>query len=134
MLGMEEGTNKRRPFFTSPDELLEEEYYDEQLPGKKRRLTPEQVILPSPPFSMLLYSRSRITRERTKLKKTILIIRNELLLDLPLLLPVIAISFGRVPYVNFLQALDQPSEFLLLKPHPSDLAQITPLNNIDGSE
>lgn len=45
VLGMEEGANKRRPFFTSPDELLEEEYYDEQLPEKKRRLTPEQVHL-----------------------------------------------------------------------------------------
>ncbi|CAD5169928.1 unnamed protein product [Musa acuminata subsp. malaccensis] len=42
-----EGASKRRPFFTSPDELLEEEYYyyDEQLPEKKRRLTPEQVHL-----------------------------------------------------------------------------------------
>ncbi|XP_029121995.1 uncharacterized protein [Elaeis guineensis] len=45
VLGMEEGANKRRLFFTSPDELLEEEYYDEQLPEKKRRLTPEQVHL-----------------------------------------------------------------------------------------
>ncbi|XP_008781998.1 homeobox-leucine zipper protein HOX16 [Phoenix dactylifera] len=45
VLGMDEGANKRRPFFTSPDELLEEEYYDEQLPEKKRRLTPEQVHL-----------------------------------------------------------------------------------------
>lgn len=44
MLSMENGTNKRpRPFFTSPEELLEEEYFDEQLPEKKRRLTPEQV-------------------------------------------------------------------------------------------
>lgn len=43
VLSMEEATNKRRPFFTSPEELLEEEYYDEQLPEKKRRLTPEQV-------------------------------------------------------------------------------------------
>jgi hypothetical protein len=42
MMSMEEST-KRRPFFSSPDELLDEEYYDEQLPEKKRRLTPEQV-------------------------------------------------------------------------------------------
>ncbi|RLN07478.1 hypothetical protein C2845_PM11G25990 [Panicum miliaceum] len=45
MLGLEEGRGVKRPFFTSPDELLEEEYYDEQLPEKKRRLTPEQVHL-----------------------------------------------------------------------------------------
>jgi hypothetical protein len=32
----------KRPFFTSPDDMLEEEYYDEQLPEKKRRLTLEQ--------------------------------------------------------------------------------------------
>jgi len=43
--GMEEGRGVKRPFFTSPDDLLEEEYYDEQLPEKKRRLTPEQVHL-----------------------------------------------------------------------------------------
>lgn len=42
--GMEEGRGVKRPFFTSPEDLLEEEYYDEQLPEKKRRLTPEQVI------------------------------------------------------------------------------------------
>ncbi|XP_066332440.1 homeobox-leucine zipper protein HOX16-like isoform X1 [Miscanthus floridulus] len=45
MLGLEEGRGVKRPFFTSPDELLEEEYYDEQIPEKKRRLTPEQVHL-----------------------------------------------------------------------------------------
>ncbi|KAL5212095.1 hypothetical protein ABZP36_022942 [Zizania latifolia] len=46
VLGMEEGgRGVKRPFFTSPDELFEEEYYDEQLPEKKRRLTPEQVHL-----------------------------------------------------------------------------------------
>ncbi|XP_004953794.1 homeobox-leucine zipper protein HOX16 isoform X2 [Setaria italica] len=45
MMGLEEGRGVKRPFFTSPDELLEEEYYDEQLPEKKRRLTPEQVHL-----------------------------------------------------------------------------------------
>jgi homeobox-leucine zipper protein len=44
MLGLEEGRGVKRPFFTSPDELLEEEYYDEQLPEKKRRLTLEQVV------------------------------------------------------------------------------------------
>jgi len=43
--GMDEGRGVKRPFFTSPDDLLEEEYYDEQLPEKKRRLTPEQVHL-----------------------------------------------------------------------------------------
>lgn len=50
-----EGANKRRPFFTSPDEILEEEYYyDEQLPEKKRRLMPDQVVerLLPPPSSM----------------------------------------------------------------------------------
>ena len=41
--GMDEGRGVKRPFFTSPDDLLEDEYYDEQLPEKKRRLTPEQV-------------------------------------------------------------------------------------------
>ncbi|KAJ3694791.1 hypothetical protein LUZ60_000168 [Juncus effusus] len=35
----------KRPFFTMAEELLEEEYYDEQLPEKKRRLTPEQVVM-----------------------------------------------------------------------------------------
>lgn len=44
MLNMEE-TSKRRPFFRSPEELFDEEYYDEQLPEKKRRLSPEQVHL-----------------------------------------------------------------------------------------
>ncbi|KAJ4827070.1 Homeobox-leucine zipper protein hox16 [Turnera subulata] len=42
MISMEE-TSKRRPFFSSPEELFDEEYYDEQLPEKKRRLTAEQV-------------------------------------------------------------------------------------------
>ncbi|KAL1824597.1 hypothetical protein ACET3Z_011375 [Daucus carota] len=40
-----EDSSKRRPFFSSPDELFDEEYYDEQLPEKKRRLTAEQVRL-----------------------------------------------------------------------------------------
>ncbi|KAG8384812.1 hypothetical protein BUALT_Bualt04G0157300 [Buddleja alternifolia] len=44
MINMEE-TSKRRPFFSSPEELYDEEYYDEQSPEKKRRLTPEQVHL-----------------------------------------------------------------------------------------
>ncbi|XP_061353745.1 homeobox-leucine zipper protein HAT5 [Gastrolobium bilobum] len=44
MMSMEEGS-KRRPFFSSPDELFDEEYYEEQLPEKKRRLTSEQVHL-----------------------------------------------------------------------------------------
>ncbi|CAI9111063.1 OLC1v1011198C1 [Oldenlandia corymbosa var. corymbosa] len=44
VLNMEE-TSKRRPFFSSPEELFDEEYYDEQLPEKKRRLTVEQVHL-----------------------------------------------------------------------------------------
>ncbi|MCH95455.1 homeobox-leucine zipper protein HAT5-like, partial [Trifolium medium] len=44
MMGMEEGS-KRRPFFSSPDELYDEEYYEEQSPEKKRRLTSEQVHL-----------------------------------------------------------------------------------------
>lgn len=44
MMSMEESC-KRRPFFSSPDDLFDEEYYDEQLPEKKRRLTPEQVHL-----------------------------------------------------------------------------------------
>ncbi|XP_022873428.1 homeobox-leucine zipper protein HAT5-like [Olea europaea var. sylvestris] len=43
-MNMEE-TSKRRPFFSSPEDLYDEEYYDEQLPEKKRRLTPEQVHL-----------------------------------------------------------------------------------------
>lgn len=42
MMGMEESP-KRRQFFCSPDELFDEEYYDDQMPEKKRRLTPEQV-------------------------------------------------------------------------------------------
>ncbi|XP_010550130.1 PREDICTED: homeobox-leucine zipper protein HAT5-like [Tarenaya hassleriana] len=44
VISMEE-TSKRRPFFSSPEDLYDEEYYDEQLPEKKRRLTPEQVNL-----------------------------------------------------------------------------------------
>ncbi|KAK4477394.1 hypothetical protein RD792_016615 [Penstemon davidsonii] len=44
VLNMEENSN-RRPFFSTSEELYDEEYYDEQLPGKKRRLTSEQVHL-----------------------------------------------------------------------------------------
>ncbi|KAK6256483.1 Homeobox domain - like 10 [Theobroma cacao] len=44
MISMEE-TSKRRPFFSSPEDMYDEEYYDEQLPEKKRRLTAEQVHL-----------------------------------------------------------------------------------------
>ncbi|PHU27565.1 Homeobox-leucine zipper protein HAT5 [Capsicum chinense] len=44
MLKMED-SSKRRPFFSSPEELYDEEYYDEQSPEKKRRLSPEQVHL-----------------------------------------------------------------------------------------
>ncbi|KFK37614.1 hypothetical protein AALP_AA3G005800 [Arabis alpina] len=44
MMNIEE-TSKRRPFFSSPEDLYDEEYYDEQTPEKKRRLTTEQVHL-----------------------------------------------------------------------------------------
>ena len=40
-----EETSKKRPFFTSPEDMFDEEYYDEQMPEKKRRLTPEQVCI-----------------------------------------------------------------------------------------
>ncbi|KAI6671267.1 hypothetical protein NL676_006152 [Syzygium grande] len=43
-MGIEEAT-KRRSIFSYPDELFNEEYYDDQSPEKKRRLTPEQVHL-----------------------------------------------------------------------------------------
>jgi hypothetical protein len=33
----------KRPFFTKHEELMKEEYYDEQAPEKKRRLTPKQM-------------------------------------------------------------------------------------------
>ncbi|KAL0377439.1 UNVERIFIED_CONTAM: Homeobox-leucine zipper protein HAT5 [Sesamum radiatum] len=44
VMSMEEAS-KKRPFFSTPEELYDEEYFDEQLPEKKRRLTPEQVHL-----------------------------------------------------------------------------------------
>ncbi|XP_044502116.1 homeobox-leucine zipper protein HAT5-like isoform X1 [Mangifera indica] len=40
-----EDSSKRRPFFTSPDDLFDDCYYDEQSPEKKRRLSAEQVNL-----------------------------------------------------------------------------------------
>ncbi|EEF44890.1 homeobox protein, putative [Ricinus communis] len=40
-----EDTSKKRPFFSSPEDFFDDEYYDEQLPEKKRRLTSEQVNL-----------------------------------------------------------------------------------------
>lgn len=43
MVGMEEGRGVKRPFFTTADDLWDEEYYDDQMPEKKRRLTAEQV-------------------------------------------------------------------------------------------
>ncbi|KAF0899155.1 hypothetical protein E2562_013376 [Oryza meyeriana var. granulata] len=46
VLGMDEARAAgKRPFFKTHEELLEEEYYDEQAPEKKRRLTAEQVQL-----------------------------------------------------------------------------------------
>ncbi|CAI0455948.1 unnamed protein product [Linum tenue] len=44
MLSMEDNS-KRRPFFSSPGDFYDEEYYDEQSPEKKRRLSAEQVHL-----------------------------------------------------------------------------------------
>ncbi|KAM6549866.1 hypothetical protein CsatB_021542 [Cannabis sativa] len=38
-------SSKKRPFFSSPEDLYDDDYYDDQLPEKKRRLTPEQVHL-----------------------------------------------------------------------------------------
>lgn len=43
-MSMEEAS-KRRPFFTSSDELYDEEYYEKQSPEKKHRLSSEQVHL-----------------------------------------------------------------------------------------
>ena len=46
MISTEENPARKRLFFASTDEFIyDEEYYDEQLPEKKRRLTPEQVRL-----------------------------------------------------------------------------------------
>lgn len=48
-----EDTSKKRPFFTSPEDMFDEEYYDEQMPEKKRRLTPEQVrVIPCDSISI----------------------------------------------------------------------------------
>ncbi|KAK4804551.1 hypothetical protein SAY86_004368 [Trapa natans] len=41
-LGIEESL-KRRPFFCQPDDMFGDEYYDDQSPEKKRRLSSEQV-------------------------------------------------------------------------------------------
>ncbi|WCJ20952.1 Homeobox-leucine zipper protein HAT5 [Euphorbia peplus] len=38
-----EDTSRKRPFFSSPEDYFDDEYYDDQLPEKKRRLTQEQV-------------------------------------------------------------------------------------------
>ncbi|CAI0455947.1 unnamed protein product [Linum tenue] len=43
MLSMEDNS-KRRPFFSSPGDFYDEEYYDEQSPEKKRRLSAEQKV------------------------------------------------------------------------------------------
>ncbi|KAK4393006.1 Homeobox-leucine zipper protein HAT5 [Sesamum angolense] len=43
VMSMDEGS-KKRPFFSTPEDLYDEEYFDEQLPEKKRRLTPEQLL------------------------------------------------------------------------------------------
>ncbi|KAL5725218.1 homeobox-leucine zipper protein [Ranunculus cassubicifolius] len=45
LLNLEETPKKKRAFFSYADEYIEEEFYDEQLPEKKRRLTAEQVHL-----------------------------------------------------------------------------------------
>ncbi|KAL3629236.1 Homeobox-leucine zipper protein [Castilleja foliolosa] len=44
VMNMEENL-KKRPFFSTAEELYDDEYLDEQLNEKKRRLTPEQVHL-----------------------------------------------------------------------------------------
>lgn len=45
MNNMEDNSKRSRPFFSSPEDLYDEDYYDEQLPEKKRRLTAEQVLV-----------------------------------------------------------------------------------------
>ncbi|KAL3624237.1 Homeobox-leucine zipper protein hat5 [Castilleja foliolosa] len=45
VMNMDESLNKKRPFFSTAEELYDDEYFDEQLPEKKRRLSPEQVHL-----------------------------------------------------------------------------------------
>lgn len=44
VVGVEESRGVKRPFFTTADDLWDEEYYDDQMPEKKRRLTAEQVL------------------------------------------------------------------------------------------
>ncbi|KAJ9152468.1 hypothetical protein P3X46_026030 [Hevea brasiliensis] len=68
MLNMEVDTSKKRPFFSSPEELFDDEYYEEQLPEKKRRLTPEQVNLLEKSFE----AENKLEPERkTQLAKTL---------------------------------------------------------------
>lgn len=43
MVGMEE-YSKKRSFLCSSSDLCNDEYYDDMLPEKKRRLTHEQVL------------------------------------------------------------------------------------------
>ncbi|KAL7140823.1 hypothetical protein ABFS83_08G012800 [Erythranthe nasuta] len=45
VMNMEETSKRSRPFFSTPEELYDEDCFDEQLPEKKRRLTAEQVHL-----------------------------------------------------------------------------------------
>lgn len=45
VLNMEDPSKRKSSFFGSSEELFDDEYSDEQLPEKKRRLTPEQVHL-----------------------------------------------------------------------------------------
>lgn len=52
IVNMESSLAKRRPFFSSPEELYDEEYYDDQMPEKKRRLTSEQVHLLEKSFEL----------------------------------------------------------------------------------
>lgn len=60
VINMDE-TSKRRPFFSTPEELYDEEYFDEQLPEKKRRLTAEQVYWLAEIFLYIfLYCTSKI--------------------------------------------------------------------------
>lgn len=52
LVSMEENSTKKRPFFSYADDYIEEEFYDEQLPEKKRRLTAEQVHLLEKSFTV----------------------------------------------------------------------------------
>lgn len=60
-------SSKGRPFFRSPNDLYDDEYYDEFYPEKKRRLTHDQVryiFL----YSTMLLGVLSISLCRTKLK------------------------------------------------------------------